>query len=115
MNRFVQIILKKMYRTHYCYGDKTRLHVGNNVSLMNTLFNLSSGRVFIADNTIFGHNCMVITGTHRFYKGVRLSLSGKKRKIFNKDKIGVIRMNSISINELSELTQYSKKIFKRIN
>jgi acetyltransferase-like isoleucine patch superfamily enzyme len=46
------------------FGSRERLHVGNNVSLLNTLFNTVSGHIRIGDNTIFGHNCMVVTGRH---------------------------------------------------
>jgi len=41
---------------------------------MNTIFNTNSGDIIIGDNTIFGHNCMVLTGVHRFYKGKRAKL-----------------------------------------
>jgi acetyltransferase-like isoleucine patch superfamily enzyme len=46
------------------FGSRERLHVGNNVSLLNTLFNTVSGQIRIGDNTIFGQNCMVLTGRH---------------------------------------------------
>jgi acetyltransferase-like isoleucine patch superfamily enzyme len=38
---------------------------------MNTLFNVVSGDIMIGDDTIFGHGCMVLTGTHQFFDGVR--------------------------------------------
>jgi|GEM_PF-1125460 acetyltransferase-like isoleucine patch superfamily enzyme len=56
-------------------GDKKRLKIGNNCSTTNTLFNVASGNIIIKDNTIFSHNCMLLTGTHRFYNGKRASLS----------------------------------------
>lgn len=59
----------------YCHGDG-KLVLGQKVSTMNTIFNTSSGNIQIGSNTIFGHNCMVLTGTHRFYKGCRASLQG---------------------------------------
>lgn len=56
------------------YGERSRLRTGKNVSLVNTLFNLSSGNIYIGDNTIFGHGCMVITGVHQFKDGRRKKL-----------------------------------------
>jgi acetyltransferase-like isoleucine patch superfamily enzyme len=46
------------------FGLRERLHVGTDVSLLNTLFNTVSGHIQIGDNTIFGQNCMVLTGRH---------------------------------------------------
>jgi acetyltransferase-like isoleucine patch superfamily enzyme len=58
----------------YVHGEKTRLKIGKKCSTMNTIFNVISGEIHIGDNTIFGHDCMVLTGTHEFYGGVRGSL-----------------------------------------
>lgn len=64
---------------HYCHGNRKRLHLGKNVSTVNTVFNVSSGHIYIGDNTIFGHNCMVLTGIHEFEGGMRKKLySGAK-------------------------------------
>ena len=41
---------------------------------MNSIFNVVSGKIHIGDNTIFGHNCMLLTGVHNFKEGLRLSL-----------------------------------------
>lgn len=58
----------------YIHGDKSRLIVGRGCSTMNTTFNVISGTIKIGDNTLFTHNCMVLTGTHQFVKGKRASL-----------------------------------------
>ena len=58
----------------YVHGDINRLFIGKNCSTMNTLFNVISGTVTIGDNTLFTHNCMVLTGIHNFYKGQLASL-----------------------------------------
>lgn len=58
----------------YVHGDIKRVKIGNNCSTMNTLFNVISGSVTIGDNTLFTHNCMVLTGIHQFYKGQLASL-----------------------------------------
>lgn len=59
----------------YFHGDKSRVKVGKGVSLVNTLFNTASGNIFIENNVIFGHNCMVLTGIHEFAAGKRKRLS----------------------------------------
>lgn len=59
---------------YYCHGEESRLHFGQKVALVNTIFNTASGDIFVGDHTIFGHNCMVITGRHEFMKGKRKSL-----------------------------------------
>lgn len=63
-----------VYDTTYIVGDKKRLHIGDMCALANTYFNLSSGNIFVGDNTIFSHNVMVITGRHNFANGKRKSL-----------------------------------------
>jgi len=55
-------------------GDPKRILIGNGCSTMNTIFNTVSGKIYIGDDTIFGHNCMILTGRHRFYKGKRAKL-----------------------------------------
>lgn len=47
-----------------CWGDMTRVHIGENVNTVTTLFNTVGGHITIGRWTIFGHNCMVITGSH---------------------------------------------------
>ncbi len=55
----------------YVHGSKSRIKIGRNCSTMNTIFNVISGTITIGDNTLFGHNCMVLTGTHEFFGGIR--------------------------------------------
>ncbi len=62
----------------YLHGayDQDRLTIGQRVSLgMNTTLNVNSGTIYIGDDTIFGHHCMVVTGVHRFVDGKRAKLS----------------------------------------
>ena len=59
----------------YVHGCKSRVKLGDNCSTMNTIFNVISGNIVVGNNTLFGHNCMVLTGTHEFYNGRRASLS----------------------------------------
>jgi acetyltransferase-like isoleucine patch superfamily enzyme len=58
----------------YVHGDLGRLHVGDRCSLMDTTFNVVSGDVYIGDDTLFSHGCLVLTGQHRFFEGRRASL-----------------------------------------
>ncbi len=64
-----------LYYTPYIEGDAGKLVLGHRVGLANTLFNLSSGSIYVGDNTIFGYNVMVLTGRHLFREGCRASLS----------------------------------------
>jgi len=45
-------------------GEWDRISLGEGVQLVNTLMNVSSGRIVIGDQTFFGHNVSLITGTH---------------------------------------------------
>ena len=71
LKNFVNYYKKIEMRQFYCHGKLKRLHLGKNISTMNTIFNVSSGEIYIGDDTIFGHNCMVLTGRHDFIKGKR--------------------------------------------
>lgn len=53
-----------LYSFVYVHGQKDRLCLGKSVSLANTIFNTRSGSIFVDDNSIFGHNVMVLTGYH---------------------------------------------------
>lgn len=65
------------YRTPRIEGTAGgSLVIGERVSTMNTIFNLASGSIMVGDDTIFGYNCMVLTGRHEFVDGKRASLSG---------------------------------------
>lgn len=46
------------------WGDPSRVRLGKDVTVANALFNVVSGEVHIGDNTFFGHNVCVLTGTH---------------------------------------------------
>ena len=60
----------------YSYHDgyPGRLKIGEGCSTMNTYFNTNSGTITLGDDTIFGDDCLIITGQHRFYKGKRARL-----------------------------------------
>lgn len=49
-------------------GGVEKVVLGRNVKLVNTLLNVASGSIFIGDNAFFGHNVMVLTGSHEILK-----------------------------------------------
>lgn len=63
------------YDTSYIVGDSGKLYLGKRVAVANTVFNLSSGSIYIGDYTIFSYNVMVLTGRHNFFNGERASLA----------------------------------------
>jgi maltose O-acetyltransferase len=65
----------RWYKVEYLDGRRDKVHIGANVSLMNTVLNTASGHIYIGDDTIFGNNCMVLTGRHEFESGRRKSLA----------------------------------------
>lgn len=50
------------------WGETRRVVVGGNVHLANTLLNTMSGMIVIGDDTFFGHNVCLLTGTHDYRK-----------------------------------------------
>jgi acetyltransferase-like isoleucine patch superfamily enzyme len=75
MRPLIRFFLYYFYDTSYTMGDGGRLVKGKKVAAANTLFNLSSGSIYIGDYTIFGQNVMVLTGRHNFVDGQRAGLS----------------------------------------
>ncbi|MGO4526257.1 DapH/DapD/GlmU-related protein [Microvirga sp. 2MCAF35] len=61
---FVKDLAQALANTPTVWGDSTRVSVGSNVHLVNALLNVSSGRITIGNNTFFGHNVCLLTGTH---------------------------------------------------
>lgn len=59
-----KIMAASLENTPTIWGDPARIVVGSNVLLVNALLNANSGRIEIGDDTFFGHNVSVITGTH---------------------------------------------------
>jgi acetyltransferase-like isoleucine patch superfamily enzyme len=75
MRPIMRFFLYFFYETSYTIGSSGKLHLGEKVAVANTLFNLSSGSIYVGDRTIFSHNVMVITGRHNFVNGKRASLA----------------------------------------
>ena len=65
---FSRFIIHTLMHTPQIWGNKKRLKAAKTSSLNNTLVNLVSGEVIIGENVFFGHSCMIITGTHDYFK-----------------------------------------------
>lgn len=57
-------------------GDWSKVSLGNNVHAVNALFNVSSGNISVGDDTFFGHNVSLITGTHN------IESTGAERQLY---------------------------------
>ncbi|MCW3697020.1 acyltransferase [Burkholderia cenocepacia] len=65
VDRMTPAIAQRLVMTPVLFGgDWGRVTLGDGVQLVNTLMNVSSGRIVIGDQTFFGHNVSLITGTH---------------------------------------------------
>lgn len=74
MRPVIRFFLYFFYDTSYTMGTGGTVVLGKKVAVANTLFNVSSGSIYIGDYTIFGQNVMVLTGRHRFVNGERAGL-----------------------------------------
>ena len=54
---------------HIVYGPPERLHLGNLRPKNGTFFNTRSGHIYIGKGTVFGYDCMFLTGMHVFEDG----------------------------------------------
>lgn len=61
---FLQKLNNSLEKVPTVWGEWSKVHLGKEVSVVNTLFNTSSGEIYIGDYTFMGHNVSVITGTH---------------------------------------------------
>jgi acetyltransferase-like isoleucine patch superfamily enzyme len=66
LQQIVNRVNHAMLTAPRCWGPNTRVTFGKNIHVANTLFNTLSGRIVIGDNTFFGHNVSVLTGTHDY-------------------------------------------------
>lgn len=64
-NEFVRNLAHNLSATPVVWGgDWSRVEVGSDVNLVNSLLNVTSGKIVIGDRTFFGHNVSLLTGTH---------------------------------------------------
>lgn len=63
-------ILHITQTNHFCWGDSTKLHISDTAAMVNTLFNTSSGHIYVGKYAFTGHHVSIITGTHQYTKGL---------------------------------------------
>jgi len=66
LNPFVEEAIQAhlLLKPHIFGGDPARVQLHPTVKPMNTLFNVSSGKIAVEKDVIFGHNVCVLTGWH---------------------------------------------------
>lgn len=83
LNRLAELltplISQRLLKTPTFWGPADRVSYSKSVKLVNTFFNLSSGKVVIGDNTFFGNHVSILTGTHD------ITQKDQNRKIVPKD------------------------------
>ena len=75
MRLLIRFFMFFYYDTSFIMGGSGKVSLGKKVAVANTLFNVSSGSIYIGDYTIFGQNVMVLTGRHKFSKGQRAGIN----------------------------------------
>jgi len=63
---FLTQLKNSLDKTSPIFWDANRVHLGNNVKVQDTLFNTSSGDIYIEDDTFCGHRVCIITGSHDY-------------------------------------------------
>lgn len=54
--------------THLIWGDASRVHIGQDVTLADAILNCRSGHIVVEDDVFFGHHVLVLAGTHDFHR-----------------------------------------------
>lgn len=68
-DRILNFLARRLTNTPAVWGSWDKVEIGEDVFLVNTLFNTSSGRIVVGDRTFFGHNVCLLTGTHHLIEG----------------------------------------------
>lgn len=58
----------RFLREYAVYGPAERLHLSPNVVVNDAIFNLASGEIVVEEWVMFGHEVMILTGTHDMSK-----------------------------------------------
>ena len=61
---FIGEISDKMLHIPRVWGLSERVHLSEAAAMCNTVFNTSSGEIYVGDNTFTGTNVSIITGSH---------------------------------------------------
>jgi acetyltransferase-like isoleucine patch superfamily enzyme len=70
------IIDERMLHYYRVFGDKMRLSIATTANVQNALFNTVSGSITVGENTFFGHDVAILTGSHDPL------LTGEQRKAY---------------------------------
>ena len=60
----IKDIAQRLINQIKIFGDKERVFIHPSAQMVNTLFNTSSGKIYVGEYTFTGHNVSIITGTH---------------------------------------------------
>lgn len=60
----VRRLQTRMLTEYAVYGDRERLHLAPTAVVNDTLFNLSSGEIFVGEWAMLAHGVALLTGTH---------------------------------------------------
>lgn len=83
---FLKTLKNKLNNMINIYGDENRVHIAKTAQMVNTLFNVSSGHIYVGDFTFTGHNVSIITETHYINKFIEKRMDFPKEG--NNIKIG---------------------------
>lgn len=65
---FYENIAQQLMYVPRFFGDRSRVHVGQDVVLNDALINTSSGQVTLEDYAFCGHGVCLLTGTHDYQR-----------------------------------------------
>jgi acetyltransferase-like isoleucine patch superfamily enzyme len=86
-------LAEKILNVSVVYGPQDRIFISPRVSKANTIFNTRSGKIFVGQGVMFGHNCMVLTGFHDYSRPgetrERVTLEDANRDIVIEDGVWV--------------------------
>jgi len=64
VTKLIPKLMTAMMNNAIVWGDPSRVHLGQSISLVNTLLNTNSGHIYIEDSVTFSHNVCLLTGAH---------------------------------------------------
>ncbi len=73
VKKYLLFLKFKNYYYFYIHGPKDRViweHANNLTHAPNIFLNTKSGKIIIGNGTIFGPDCMLLTGRHLFEQGI---------------------------------------------
>ena len=62
----VKHLARALLEQHVVFGNEDNMSVADSAVLNNTLFNVMSGRIAVGERSFFGHNVVLLTGSHNY-------------------------------------------------